>query len=663
MTAWLYAHPHWAGLFAFLVAFGESLAIVGAVIPGSVTLTAIGVLIGMGVLPLYETMAWAIAGAILGDGVSYWVGRAYNDRIPNMWPFTKYPGWLDRGVNFFQRHGVKSIFIGRFFGPVRAILPLAAGMMRMPVGKFIIADIFSGILWAPAYLFPGILLGNASLELAPESATRLVLYALLGLFLIWLAIMISKWIIVWHLQQIDFLLDRVWRWLRIKRATRPLTILLQDPLKPKHHGQFAAGVGILLFTLFFLDIASNVSIQGTITKLDDSIWFFLRCFRDSTVQGFMILISFLGDKRAVGFFVIVIFGFFIYGKRTRMAAYWLLNAFLIYSSVWLLKHGFSIERPPGIHASTSLTSFPSGHTALATAIYGFFAALMAHHMQSGKKRWFFIPYIALVLLIAFSRMYLGAHWLSDVLAAMCLGGLVACFTTILYRRELNPDYLIKPALITAAAAITLSFSVLTYDDFTAQMYQFTLTQENPTISTKTWWTQQKPILPTIRYNRFKQPTALLNLQFRGSLKKLRDELVKRGWQEARPIDMFEFIRRLTADKKHQTLPILPHLYQFQAPAIVLTKSANANKPILVLRLWPSHYLFTDSESSLWIGRVTYRVLWQKHWTDYNVDKHGTLTPAWQKLYKDLSPFTLRVLAFPPFQKHERLMLIRSKRNV
>ncbi|MES9896122.1 MAG: VTT domain-containing protein, partial [Candidatus Thiodiazotropha endolucinida] len=94
-------------------------------------------------------------------------------RLRGFWPFNRHPATLQRGITFFQRYGGKSVALGRFFGPVRAIIPLVAGMLGMPPLRFLAANILSALVWAPAYLLPGIVFG-ASLELASEVAFRLV---------------------------------------------------------------------------------------------------------------------------------------------------------------------------------------------------------------------------------------------------------------------------------------------------------------------------------------------------------------------------------------------------------------------------------------------------------------------------------------------------------
>jgi len=145
--------------FLAVVCFGESLAFVSLLLPGTTLMVAAGALVSQGKLDWWPVVIAGMIGATLGDAVSYWIGLRFKHTVPRLWPFTRHPDWLDRGHAFFNRHGGKSVFIGRFFGPVRAVIPLAAGMMEMPWGNFWIANIGSAILWAPGVVFSGAAMG------------------------------------------------------------------------------------------------------------------------------------------------------------------------------------------------------------------------------------------------------------------------------------------------------------------------------------------------------------------------------------------------------------------------------------------------------------------------------------------------------------------------
>src|SRR3990167_51930 len=100
LLQWLNANPEWAGLATFIISAGESVAIIGTVVPGSITMTAIGALAGAGIIPLWQTIIWAILGAIIGDGISYWIGHYFKARLRKIWPFPRNPTILKTGEVF-----------------------------------------------------------------------------------------------------------------------------------------------------------------------------------------------------------------------------------------------------------------------------------------------------------------------------------------------------------------------------------------------------------------------------------------------------------------------------------------------------------------------------------------------------------------------------------
>lgn len=154
---------------------------------------AAGALIGMGVAGFWPMLFAAIAGAVVGDGFSYWIGYRYRDRLRVVWPFRRHPEWLALGESFFHRHGGKSILFGRFVGPVRPIIPVMAGMLGMRVALFYTAHILSAFVWAPGYLLPGMAFG-ASLALAGKVAARLTLLLVLLGALIGLVLWLVRWL-------------------------------------------------------------------------------------------------------------------------------------------------------------------------------------------------------------------------------------------------------------------------------------------------------------------------------------------------------------------------------------------------------------------------------------------------------------------------------------
>lgn len=148
-------HQFWAAPIVLLLAFGESLAFISLLIPAWGALVAIGALIGASGMSFWPLCVAGAIGAALGDWLSYWFGYKYKEQVAQIWPLSRYPEILPRGEAFVRRWGVLSIFIGRFFGPLRASVPLAAGIFEMPYWSFQIANFISAFIWAAALLLFG----------------------------------------------------------------------------------------------------------------------------------------------------------------------------------------------------------------------------------------------------------------------------------------------------------------------------------------------------------------------------------------------------------------------------------------------------------------------------------------------------------------------------
>ena len=154
-TAFIAQHGMWAGPIVGVLAFGESLAVVGLFIPATALMIAVGGLIGMGAVEPLWIIGWAIVGACLGDWMSYALGRRIGPSVYRRWPLNRHRQMVARARLFFRRYGFLSIFAGRFLGPVRATIPLVAGVMDMQHRRFQIANVTSAILWVPVMFAPG----------------------------------------------------------------------------------------------------------------------------------------------------------------------------------------------------------------------------------------------------------------------------------------------------------------------------------------------------------------------------------------------------------------------------------------------------------------------------------------------------------------------------
>jgi membrane protein DedA with SNARE-associated domain len=151
----------WAAPVVFGLAFGESLAFISLLVPAWGALVAIGMLIGPSGISFWPVWVAAALGAALGDWLSYWIGLKLGPAVAHVWPLSRHPDLLPRGERFMARWGVLGIFIGRFFGPLRASVPLVAGIFAMPFWRFQIANFASAFVWAAVLLMLGDVVSKA----------------------------------------------------------------------------------------------------------------------------------------------------------------------------------------------------------------------------------------------------------------------------------------------------------------------------------------------------------------------------------------------------------------------------------------------------------------------------------------------------------------------
>src|SRR5690606_28209298 len=225
---WIAAHPVLAGAAIFAIAFCDAAIILGAIVPALPLMIAVGVLIGMGELSGPYAVACAALGALAGDGMSYWVGRRWGERLRGVWPFSRYPQLLDRGYTLFRRNAFKSILIARYVGAVRPFVPAIAGMSGMPLRRYAFASGLACLSWGVLFLAPGWVLGHAYDAVAAVAGHLVTVLALLlvALALAWAVVVYTYG---WFAAHADALLARVLDWSHRHPVLGRYSIALFDP--------------------------------------------------------------------------------------------------------------------------------------------------------------------------------------------------------------------------------------------------------------------------------------------------------------------------------------------------------------------------------------------------------------------------------------------------
>ncbi len=602
LLEWVALHPYWSGTIIFLVAMAESLAIVGLIVPGVVIMFGIGALIAAGSIEFWSAMTWAVAGAVVGDGLSFWLGRHFQDRLIGIWPFKRYPDTLARGVAFFEKYGGKSVAFGRFFGPVRAVIPLVAGMMRMSTWRFLVANVLSALAWAPAYLLPGIVFG-ASLELASEVAFRLVILILLIAVTIWVAAWLVRRVFLLIQPHATAMVQAAFSWSRLHPWGDEVTAALSDPNHPEAKGLSILASLLILATGLFALILGGVLGGTGLADLDNTVLQGLQSLRTPWADGFMISVTWLADIRVALVLIVGILMYLLWRGHRRTTLYWLSAvAFYLVGSAflkWLLK----IPRPEVVALQPQSYSFPSGHTLLSVLLYGFLAVIIARAMP---LRWRWAPYSlagSIIAAVALSRLYLGVHWLSDILGSITLGLVWITTLSIAYHRHTQVETHWRSLSLTALVLVSGAMVVQDglYRD--VDLKRYAVSRPDSRIPASQWIETGWKTLPRKRFDSRGIKDHPLNLQYAGPLDLFQTLMEQKGWRPAPMLEAANLLKLLSPRLELQQLPVLPQVHDGQHETVTLEKPLPDGQR-LVLRLWPANILLTPGGEPLWIGQVS-----------------------------------------------------------
>lgn len=153
LVEFMRANQQWAIPIVFLVAFAECVAILSWLVPATVFFTAFGAVAGASGLDLIPLSLAASLGAAFGFWISYWAGLLLGPRVSDYWPLRDNPALLQRGHDFFEKWGILGVAVGHFFGPVRAVIALVAGIVKMPFWAFQLANFGASFAWGFGLLY------------------------------------------------------------------------------------------------------------------------------------------------------------------------------------------------------------------------------------------------------------------------------------------------------------------------------------------------------------------------------------------------------------------------------------------------------------------------------------------------------------------------------
>ena len=576
LFAWIEANPSWTGILIFLFAFGESILLVGIIIPGAAFLLALGTLVGLGGLDLYTAWLWSSLGGFLGDGLSFWIGHRYKQNLLKIWPMYKFPDLIDKGQQFFSKHGGTSVFIGRFVGPVRPVIPAIAGMMNMSVKKYVIISIVASILWAPFYLLPGILFGSAIDKMA-QIAGKMAILILVLTVLVWLVYWVISRLYLLVVPRAYRLLSNALAWTQRHPTLGKVTAGLVDPRQPEK-GSLAmlATFIILMSVLMILVLAAN----ETILSWSRATEHFFYSFHNPWTVKPMKLLLFIGHDWVTLLLTVAVGVWLYYRKLQLVLNHWLLVSISSYILSLVI----------GWFGQQEIQWFGENHLAWFTAVIVWWAVLVAGAYPVKWRSWPYVVAGICVLLTGFANLFFFTLDLSLVFVSILIGTLWSMLVGIAFRTHSRKQFVGFPFKV-ILFLVLLSGMVLSW------------------ILHGHAFNDRKPSASAISYPRSDVQTdgmfsrqVPLNVQFSGDIEDLRQALSEINWTDKKVRTWGGFYEAMLAKKEGDDLPIISMVHNGNIESLIIYSHVSTDS-IEVLHLWQGEVPNT------WVGSL---LLHQRH---------------------------------------------------
>ena len=438
--------PALAYVVVGVLATAESLFL-GLVLPGELVLVLGGLLAFHGRVSLAAMLVLAAVGSVGGYLLAYEVGRRYGPALRTSRLGRRIgPARWERVERALAERGARAILFGRLVGVLRAVMPMAAGMARMPYLIFATYAVVGGLIWGPGSVLLGYFAGGSYQKVAavagPAGLVLLILLVLIGA-----VTAVARWITT-HPERLRAAVGRVIdrpRVLGLRRYYHRELAFVARRFSPGGALGLSLTVGLVVMGLAgwaFGSILEDVLRRDELATRDSPVAAWLVGHRTGWLTAVMRVVTTLGSGR-VSVVLLVLAGLVLAERGYRWTAAITLvlgpaGTSLLVSSIKLLT---TKTRPDIADLLTAASgyAFPSGHSAQAAATYGVIAYLLARRLRRwGAKVTVWTVAAAITMLVGFSRLYLGAHWLTDVLGGFALGAAwtaLVVITVAIIRRE------------------------------------------------------------------------------------------------------------------------------------------------------------------------------------------------------------------------------------
>ncbi len=414
----------WTYLLVAVMAFLETGAFVGLLAPGETVIIVGGVVAGQGEIDIVVLVALIWVCAVGGDMTSFWIGRRLGrDVLVRHGPKVQITeARIEQTEAFFDKHGGKAIFLGRFVGLIRAVAPFLAGSSGMPLRRFAPYDILGAGLWGTTFAVLGYVFWQSIdrvLALAKQGSLALATVIVLGTAIVYAVRRLRD----------DEQRHRIAARVHATPVVGPLVRRLTGParfawdrLTPGDLGLelttllAVAAVGVAVFLGYAISLGPRDLTPGDLRGLrwaDD--------LATPTVLDVARAVTTLGSLKVTGALVLLVAAMLARRRLLVEAAALVGGMALTVVASNVAKAIVDRPRPLGPLVETANASYPSGHSAYAMAWVAVTVVLLRALPRLGARVALLTVSIVLAAAIGLSRMQLRAHFFSDVAGGWGLG--------------------------------------------------------------------------------------------------------------------------------------------------------------------------------------------------------------------------------------------------
>lgn len=592
--------PGWIMLLGFLLGFIEALALIGIFIPGILLLFMLGAVIGWNPGLLAALSATVAVGAMLGDGLSYWIGLRYGRQIHCWGLLRRNPHWLAAGEDFFLRHGGRSIFIARFIGPLRPIVPLVAGSLGMPPKAFVPRMIIACLLWAPLMLLPGALFGE-SLELAAEFGGRLTLLLLVVVAGLWLIGWVTRLAYEWGARRAPWWIKNMALWLRRHPWLGRWFGGLVEPGRRE-----VAGV-IILGLMLVVSIAA-LTAALLLAPLSTEAWQagfrfsgLAASLRNHFADPLLISVWLAGSIQVLASLVVLMAVALALLRRWTALLHWLLCTLggAVLALLLNALTGWVLGRPSG---PGSVAEVPNLLFVLVALVFGFAALLLAREFRPRRRKWLYLGVTLWLGLFGFAEFYLAVATLNGLIAALAFAGGWLALTGIGYRARATA-LPVAGGLLTLFLSSWLLTTVLVVQHVHAPMTErFRLDPPALQLRMAAWWSGDWARLPMQRSRIGAPQRVVFDAQLALTRDRLMRDLADVGFETPPQLGWNQLVPLIAVRPDSARIGHFGHDFAGH-PQRIMLRRVLVDGSVVLLRGWDSGLRLMPGETPVWLVQV------------------------------------------------------------